>query len=409
MADSGQILVTGATGNVGRHVVSLLRKRGVAVRALTRFPQAADLPEEVEVVAADLTDPESLRPALEGVNAVFLLWPMLTAEGAAPVVDVIARHARRMVYLSAMSVRDDREPQANGVWGMVEYLIERSGVDWTFLRAGGFATNTLGWADQVRAGVVHWPYGAAARSLIHERDIAAVAALALTEDRHIGAKYVLTGPTAITQADQVRIIGEAIGRPVRWVETAPEVARQQMLATLGDSGFVEGALAYWASLVEEPEPVTNTVEAVTGVPARTFREWAEDHVIDFRPLSTADIAQRYVSAFRHGRITDALRLAAPDMVRTAPMETAGEPVELRGLEEILEHSRQLNADVKITGVEVDGPFLYRDQFAVRFAIDEIHMPTGRRGTTTKMCRYTVADQKITSEEVFYLTRPAPFG
>jgi uncharacterized protein YbjT (DUF2867 family) len=259
---------------------------------LTRFPRAAELPDGVEVVGADLTDPESLGPALAGVNAVFLLWPRLTAEGAAPVVDVIAGHARRVVYLSAMSVRDDREPRANGVWGMLEDLIERSGLDWTFLRAGGFATNTLGWVDQVRAGVVHWPYGAAARSLIHERDIAAVAALALTEDRHIGAKYVLTGPAAITQAEQIRIIGEAIGRPVRWAEAAPEDARQQLLATLGDSEFVEGALAYWASLVKEPEPVTNTVEAVTGVPARTFREWAEDHAADFRLLSTADIAER---------------------------------------------------------------------------------------------------------------------
>lgn len=116
---------------------------------------------------------------------MFLLWPFLAAEGASAVVNVIAGHARRVVYVSAMSVDDERDPEAGGVWGQLEHLIERSGLGWTFLRAGRFATNTLGWADSIRAeGVVRWPYGEAARSLIHERDIADVAALALTDDRH---------------------------------------------------------------------------------------------------------------------------------------------------------------------------------------------------------------------------------
>jgi uncharacterized protein YbjT (DUF2867 family) len=182
-----------------------------------------------------------------------------------------------------MSVRDDREPRANGVWGEVEHAIEQSGLAWTFLRAGGFATNTLGWADQIRdEGVVRWPYGRAARSLIHERDIAAVAVRALTEDGHVGAKYVLTGPEAVTQAEQVRIIGEVIGRAVGWEELSPETARQQLLAAWGDPGFVDGALGYWATLVSEPERVTRTVEEVTGVRARTFQEWAIDHADDFR-------------------------------------------------------------------------------------------------------------------------------
>jgi uncharacterized protein YbjT (DUF2867 family) len=283
MTEQGRILVTGATGNVGRQVVSQLRATGVAVRALVRNPATTNLPDGVEVARGDLTDPGTLDTALDGVESVFLLWPLLTAEAAPAALDVVAKHARRVVYLSSASVHDDRDPRTNGFWGEIEYLIEQSGPAWTFLRAGGFATNTLEWADQIRAeGVVRWPYGRAARSLIHERDIAAVAVRALTRDGHVAAKYVLTGPEAVTQAEQVRIIGEVIGRPVRWEELSPEVARQQLLGAWGDPGFVDGALGYWATLVTEPEQVTRTVEEVTGVRARTFREWAIDHADDFR-------------------------------------------------------------------------------------------------------------------------------
>jgi uncharacterized protein YbjT (DUF2867 family) len=128
---------------------------------------------------------------------------------------------------------------------------------------------------------VRWPYGAAARSLIHERDIAAVAVRALTEDGHAGAQYVLTGPQVLTQVEQVRTIGEVIGRPLRWEEISREAARQQLLAAWGDSSFVDRALAAWAEMVTEPEPVTPTVEEITGAPARTFREWAIDHADAF--------------------------------------------------------------------------------------------------------------------------------
>jgi uncharacterized protein YbjT (DUF2867 family) len=185
--------------------------------------------------------------------------------------------------VSATAVRDDRELKENGIWGEIEQLIEQSGLAWTFLRASGFAANTLAWADQIRdEGLVRWPYGGAARSLIHERDIADVAVRALTDDGHAGAKYVLTGPAAVTQAEQVRIIGEVTGHPVRWEELSPEVARQQLLAAWGDPGFVDHALDTWAGLVTEPEQVTRTVQEITGSPARTFREWATDHAADFR-------------------------------------------------------------------------------------------------------------------------------
>ena len=277
------ILVTGATGTVGRQVVAQLRERGMPVRAVTRNPGSAGLPAGVEVVRADLADPASLEPHLAGVDAVFLVWPFTSPEQAAGpgarVVEVLARHVSRFVYLSAQAAAG----RPDSFWAMMERLIEGTGAAWTFLRPTGFAVNTLMWADQIRGdGVVRWPYGAAARSLVHEDDLAAVAVRALTEERHAGQRYLLTGPEVITQADQVHIIGEVTGRTVRWEELAPSAARRELLAAWGDPGFVDSALTTWAGLVTQPEPVTRVVEEITDVPARTFRQWAGDHVSDFR-------------------------------------------------------------------------------------------------------------------------------
>jgi uncharacterized protein YbjT (DUF2867 family) len=278
------ILVTGATGNVGHHVATQLTEAGITVRALSRDPSSPRLPAGVTAVRGDLTDPDSVRNAAAGADAAFLVWPFLTAQDAEAAVRAIAGQVRRMVYLSAISVHDGAPPEENGVWGQVEQAIRQYAAEWTFLRAGGFAANTLAWADQIRStGVVRWAYGQAARSLIHERDIADVAARVLADGKHAGASYVLTGPEAVTQADQVRIIGEATGLPVRWEEASPEAIREQLAAITGDRAFADHAMAYWASLIGRPEPVTHVVEEITGAQARTFRDWARDHVSDFLP------------------------------------------------------------------------------------------------------------------------------
>ena len=285
MTERSKILVTGATGNVGHQVVSQLRGTGATVRALVRHPDSATLPDDVEVVRGDLSAPDTLDVALDRVEAVFLVWPFLTAEAAPAVLDMVTKHARRIVYLSSMGVRDDREQQASPIDAFhadIERLIKQSGLDWTFVRSSGMATNTLWWAPQIRAGdIVRWFHGDAARSLIHERDVAAVAVRALTEDGHAGKTYIVTGPQALTQIEQVRAIGAAIGRPLRWEEVSPEAARQQLLAGMPPS-VVDSILDAHAQFAAEPEPVTSTVEAVTGTPARTFREWATDHADDFR-------------------------------------------------------------------------------------------------------------------------------
>jgi uncharacterized protein YbjT (DUF2867 family) len=274
-----RILVTGATGTVGRHVVAGLRDAGVTVRALVRKPDLALLPADVELVVGDLSEPASVGAAAKDADAAFLLWPSFDASGAARVVEELAQQVGRIVYLSALNVRDDLPAEHSGVWGVVESLVERSGVTWTFLRAGGFATNTRQWTDQIRAGdVVRIPYPDAGRSLIHERDVAAVAVRALVDDGHAGRKYVLTGPEVVTMAEQVRIIGEALGRQLVAEELDPDDYRRQV----GDPSFAEPALAYWADLMAHPEPITDDVTRVTGSPARSFREWAQEHTDDFR-------------------------------------------------------------------------------------------------------------------------------
>lgn len=272
------ILVTGATGNVGRHVVDGLLANGVQVRALVRNPSLAGLPPEVELVQGDLTDPESVSAAVDGTDGTFLLWPFYTPDGVEKVVERLTGH---VVYLSASAVKDDQSAEANGVWGTIEELLRKAGLEWTFLRAGGFATNTLEWAEQtLRGDEVRLPYAEAGRSLIHERDIAAVAVRALL-DRRVGEKLELTGPQTLTQRDQIRIIGEVIDRPLQVLDVAPEIARAELVEQMG-AEFADVAMPYWASLVESPEPVVTTVENVLGRPALTYREWAEEHADAFR-------------------------------------------------------------------------------------------------------------------------------
>lgn len=274
MAADGSILVTGATGKVGRHVVSGLLGRGARVRALTRRPERPISRPAQRSSPATSRRGRRLARHLDGVEAVFLLWPFFTDDGIGDAVDALAAGPRRIVYLSAEAAV--RRP--GSFWAGVERAVERSAAEWVFLRPTGFAANTLMWAGQIRdSGVVRWPYGRAARSLIHERDVAAVAVNALTEDGHAGARHVLTGPQALTQVDQVEAIGDALGRELRWEELAREDAGRVL-----EGGVPDSALDTWAGFVETPEVVTATVREITGRPARPFSEWARDHVAEFR-------------------------------------------------------------------------------------------------------------------------------
>lgn len=281
------ILVTGATGNVGRQVVSQLAGAGHRVRALSRNPASAHLPREVEVVRGDLSTPESIENALNGVEAIFLLWRSQGIQAVPPLLDRFRQHAKRIVFLSSSAVRDDLDQQNNPIGWLhaeIEHAIEKSGLAWTFLRPGAFAANALSWwAPQIQSGAtLHWPFARAATAPIHEADIAAVAVRALTEDGHGGAKYILTGPESLTQAEQLNAIGDAVERRLRYEEIPPAAARQE-LATFLPSFVVEILLDVWSKSVEHPAPVTTTVTDVTGSLGRTFRQWASDHAASFQP------------------------------------------------------------------------------------------------------------------------------
>ena len=275
------IVVIGGTGRVGRQVVAQLAEQDLAVRVVSRG-FTAPVPPAVDTVHADLADPASLEPALRGAEAVFLLWPFTSPEMAADlapkVAEIAARHVSRVVYLSAQPAAE----QPGSFWALVERAIEGSGAGWTFLRPAGFASNTLMWADQIRSGdVVRWPFAAAARALIDERDIAAVAVRALTEDGHAGARYVLSGPEVLTQAEQLAAIGQAIGRNLSWEDMPRQAAQEALAAAWGDKAFAESALDTWEWFIDHPETVTSAVQDITGSPARSFADWASANAAAF--------------------------------------------------------------------------------------------------------------------------------
>lgn len=280
------ILVTGATGNTGRQVTAQLHAASVPVRAFVRDPQRAELPPSVEVVQGDLTDAASLELALNGVDAVFLMWPLFSAELAPPVVTTLAKHVRRVVYHSSDGVDDAAERQAdpiNQFHADLESLIAGTTLEWTFLRAGGMAVNALNWAEEIRTtGTVREPFPNASRTLVHEADIAAVAVGALTEDGHTGAKYRLTGPEILTGAEQIATIGAELDHEIRIEVPSAEESRAELLAAGMPADVVDGILNAHAAMETTPETISPTITEVTGAPARTFRQWVRDHRADFQ-------------------------------------------------------------------------------------------------------------------------------
>jgi len=280
------VLVTGATGRVGRVVVDLLIDAGVPVRALThRSEVAATLPANVEVVTGDFTVPESLDAALRDVSAVFLVWtaPSTTAPA---VVERLASHARRVVFLSAP--HQTRHPffqQPNPMavlYAEIERLIAAAGLESTIIRPGVFASNALfWWAPAIRANdVVRWPYADAETAPVDDRDVAAVAARTLYQDGHAGGDYVLTGPESLSQAEQVNIIGDVLGRRIKFEELSPDEFRSETERTW-PRPVVDMLLAAWGATMGTPAFLSSTVFDILGSPPRLFRQWVADHASAF--------------------------------------------------------------------------------------------------------------------------------
>ncbi|MDF2706155.1 MAG: NmrA family transcriptional regulator [Nonomuraea muscovyensis] len=285
------IVVTGATGNVGRTLVRLLTEANEPVTAVSRKITGSDVPPGVRAVAADLADPASLRPALDGAGALFLLISGEFVSAAADpsgvvghvVDDAKAAGVGRVVLLSSQGVVTRPESSSHGSTGRsIEDAVRLSGLDWTILRPGGFDSNTYAWAESVRTQrTVTAPFGDVGLPFVDPDDIAEVAAAALCGDGHAGQVYELTGPALTTPRQRAEAIGDALGEAVRFVEQTPDEARAQMLRFMPEP-VVETTLA----IIGEPTPaerrISPDVERVLGRAPRTYADWAQRHIAAFR-------------------------------------------------------------------------------------------------------------------------------
>jgi uncharacterized protein YbjT (DUF2867 family) len=284
------ILVTGATGNVGRQVVEQLVTAGEPVRALSRHPERAGWPDEVEAVRGDLT--EDLPPEVfDGVRALYLfpeprrVEAVVGAAAAAGVehVVVLSSLAAGLEAVGGLEVLQRRHL-------VVEQAVEASAMSWTHLRPGMFMTNTLAWAEGIRTdGVVREPYPDATAAPVHEADIAAVAVAALLDPvRHAGAAYALSGPEVLSQLDRVHVLAEVLGRPVRFEEQTRDQARAALLAnpwmneSLADT-LLDLLAGSRADHVADGQGVLPTVQQVLDRPPLGFARWVEDHRDAFSP------------------------------------------------------------------------------------------------------------------------------
>ncbi|WP_029112439.1 NAD(P)H-binding protein [Mycobacterium sp. URHB0044] len=270
------ILITGATGNVGRPLVNHLVDAGARVRALTRHPETAQFPAGVQVVG-------SATEGLRGADAVFLNSRALGAEMEPVVAAARAAGVTRLVALSAINADDDFARQPSRFRGdrnkEADQLAAESGLEWVSLRPTVFASNFAGmWAPQLRAGdVVAGPYASASTAVIVDHDISAVAARAFLTDDLLGQRIPLTGPQALTNAEMVAIIGTALDRPVRYHEVPNELVRQRFIGLGFGAEFADAYIALLAETVDRPALVTHDVEKILGRAATSFAQWVSDH------------------------------------------------------------------------------------------------------------------------------------
>ncbi|NUW45959.1 NmrA family NAD(P)-binding protein [Nonomuraea rhodomycinica] len=274
------ILVTGATGTVGRRVVDELVRAGRQVRALTRDPSRASglLPADVEVVAGDLADPGSLPAAFDGVTAAHLIT--FAGDDYAPL-----KHGAEIVELAVKAGVRKVSVLGGRADGPLERALEATEVEWTLLNPVEFMSNTLRWwAGSVKAhGVVREPFGDRLSALVHEADIAAVAAAVLTGEGHGGRTYTITGPEALTTRQKVRVLAEATGLDITFTELTEQEARAEWRSHGMGEETVEFLVQALGNTPEVGYTVVPTVEQVTGRPARPFAQWAAEHAAAFRP------------------------------------------------------------------------------------------------------------------------------
>src|SRR5215469_5736338 len=280
-------LVTGATGHVGGAVARQLHDQGHSVRALVRDPSgAASLPAGFDLAVGDLDDPASVSKAVTGAEAIFLMHVGTGTEQTKTMITAAQDAAvPRIVLLSSAGARLlplDANPMG-AAFAAREQVLRESGLGVTYLRPSAFASNTFAWRDSIRAGKVVDPTGDGVLAVMDPEDIARVAVAALTDDRHAGKGYLLTGPEVLTAREQVQIIAEAIGRSIEFQDVTPHEFAQ--------AAIQRGTPPEQAHLMERLNEVfrarrsvniTDDVENITGTAPATFRDWCKRHADAFR-------------------------------------------------------------------------------------------------------------------------------
>jgi uncharacterized protein YbjT (DUF2867 family) len=279
--DDRPVLVTGASGSTGRELLEALAGRGVRVRAMMRRMPARDsLPPGAKVVLADFDDAASLTRALAGVGKVYLVTPSSerAAEQQARFADLAAQAGvEHLVVLSQLAAAPDSPVRFLRYHAEVEQHVRCLGIGYTFLRPNLFFQGLLAFTGQIAAqGQFAAPIGDAKVSAIDVRDIAAVAAVALSEPGHEGQTYTLTGPDAITHHDMAASLTAALGRTITFADAPPGDFATALNGIL-PRWQVEGLLEDYAHYSRgEAAEVTTTVSDVTGRPARDFSQFARD-------------------------------------------------------------------------------------------------------------------------------------
>ena len=283
------LLITGSTGNIGNELTKLLAQRGISFRAMVRNPDhetALKALPGAEVVAGDFNDPTSLASALQGIERAFLLTP--SSEQAEEqqlrfVHEARKAGVRHLVKLSQLAADEHSPVRFLRYHAVVERAIRDSGLDFTFLRPNLFMQGLLNFRSTIaESGQFFAPIGDAGVSVVDVRDIANVAAAALTEADHIGQTYTLTGPESLTHAQMAQLLGSALNRPITFVDITPEVMR----ATLAQFGFpawqADGLIEDYAHYSRnEAAAVTADVQEATGQAPRSFTTFAGDYADAF--------------------------------------------------------------------------------------------------------------------------------
>jgi len=280
------ILVTGATGTIGREVAKRLAAQGTSTRAGVRDRTKArkQFGDEIELVPFAFEDKRLFADALEDVEKVFLLPPLMPNQVKVTnaFVDAAQRASvQHIVKLSAIGV--ETETFTAGEWHAAnERHIRNSGVGFTFLRPNSFMQNFINYFPP-RDGVIYLPWGNGKASFVDARDIATVAVRALTNEAHKNKIYTLTGPAALSIDEVARTLSQVAGREIKYVDV-PESAARDAMPNAGMAEWQVDLLMELHSINKQSRwsTITSDVQEVIGKPPIDFREFARDHADKFR-------------------------------------------------------------------------------------------------------------------------------